>query len=259
MRVKNVIAALSLFIKYLAMIFVIPVLVALYYRDFHSLIAFSVTVMVMFFFGLMLNSGEDKIGLVDDFKKQEALATLVLFWVSSSLIFAIPYLFYGFSPINSLFEAVSGITTTGATILNAIEGLPKGILFWRSFTHWLGGMGVLVFLIAVVPKSDTATMHLVRAESTGPKIGKLTSKLNVSARILWFTNGSSYKADKTSDSCIDNCSFFLPFLSFTNIPLSSFREHHTKKMRFCLFVPSSANRKNAKCTDNVAYALITRP
>ena len=78
MRIKNVIAALSLFIKYLAAVFIVPLLVAVYYRDFHSLLAFAVAVMVMFLFGILLNSNDDRIGLVDDFKKQEALATLVI-------------------------------------------------------------------------------------------------------------------------------------------------------------------------------------
>ena len=185
MRIKNVIAALSLFIKYLAMIFVIPVLVALYYRDFHSLIAFSVTVIVMFFFGLMLNSGEDKIGLVDDFKKQEALATLVLFWVSSSLIFAIPYLFYGFSPINSLFEAVSGITTTGATILTDFSAYPRALFFWRSYSQWVGALGVIILFIAVLPQFAIAGRQMFAAESPGPEDGKFTPRIKSTAAVLW--------------------------------------------------------------------------
>ena len=185
MRIKNVIAALSLFIKYLAMIFVIPVLVALYYRDFHSLIAFSVTVMVMFFFGLMLNSGEDRIGLVDDFKKQEALATLVLFWVSSSLIFAIPYLFYGFSPINSLFEAVSGITTTGATILTDFSAYPRALFFWRSYSQWVGALGVIILFIAVLPQFAIAGRQMFAAESPGPEDGKFTPRIKSTAAVLW--------------------------------------------------------------------------
>ena len=184
MRIKNVIAALSLFIKYLAMVFIIPLLVALYYRDFQSLVAFSVTVLVMFLFGMLLNSGDDKIGLVDDFKKQEALATLVLFWVSSSIIFAIPYLFYGFSPINSLFEAVSGITTTGATILTDFSIYPRALFFWRAYSQWIGGMGVIILVIAVLPQFAIAGRQMFAAESPGPEDGKFTPRIKSTAALL---------------------------------------------------------------------------
>lgn len=185
MRIKNVIAALSLFIKYLAMVFIIPVIVALYYRDFQSLIAFSVTIMVMFLFGILLNSGEDRIGLVDDFKKQEALATVVLFWVSSSLIFAIPYLFYGFSPINSFFEAVSGITTTGATILTDFSAYPRALFFWRSYSQWIGALGVIILVIAVLPQFAIAGRQMFAAESPGPEDGKFTPRIKSTAAVLW--------------------------------------------------------------------------
>jgi len=184
MRIKNVIAALSLFIKYLAAVFIVPLLVAVYYRDFHSLLAFAVAVMVMFLFGILLNSNDDRIGLVDDFKKQEALATLVLFWVSSSLIFAIPYLFFGFSPINSLFEAVSGITTTGATILTDFSVYPKALFFWRAYSQWIGAMGVIILVIAVLPQFAIAGRQMFAAESPGPEDGKFTPRIKSTAAVL---------------------------------------------------------------------------
>ena len=184
MRIKNVIAALSLFIKYLATVFVVPLIVAVYYQDFKSLFAFAVTVMVMFLFGILLNTNDNRVDLVDDFKKQEALATVVLFWVSSSLIFAIPYLFYGFSPINSLFEAVSGITTTGATILTDFSLYPKSLFFWRAYSQWIGAMGVIILVIAVLPQFAIAGRQMFAAESPGPEDGKFTPRIKSTASLL---------------------------------------------------------------------------
>ncbi|MBQ1894790.1 MAG: TrkH family potassium uptake protein, partial [Clostridiales bacterium] len=87
--------------------------------------------------------------------------------------------------VNALFETVSGFTTTGASILDDVEGLSHTALFWRSFTHWLGGMGVLVFLLAVIPMSGGSNINLMRAESPGPSVGKLVPKIGATARILY--------------------------------------------------------------------------
>ena len=78
--------------------------------------------------------------------------------------------------IDALFETVSGFTTTGASILSDVEALPKSLLFWRSFTHWIGGMGVLVFVLAIMPKFSDRSIHLIRAEMAGPIVGKLVPK-----------------------------------------------------------------------------------
>lgn len=87
---------------------------------------------------------------------------------------------------NALFETISGFTTTGATILDDVESLSHTSMFWRSFTHWIGGMGVLVFLLAVVPLSGGSNVNLMRAESPGPSFGKLVPKLKTTARLLYL-------------------------------------------------------------------------
>ena len=99
----------------------------------------------------------------------------------------LPFVISGDIPnfIDAFFETVSGFTTTGATILTAVEPLGKGILFWRSFTHWVGGMGVLVFVMAVLPMTDGHGMHLLRAEMPGPSVGKLVSRMSDTAKILY--------------------------------------------------------------------------
>jgi trk system potassium uptake protein TrkH len=108
-------------------------------------------------------------------------------WVILSLFGALPFVFSGAIPnyIDAIFETVSGFTTTGASNLPAVEGLPKGILLWRSLTHWVGGMGVLVFMLAILPSDNSRAMYLLRAEVPGPTKGKLVPKLRETARILY--------------------------------------------------------------------------
>ncbi|MBO7250979.1 MAG: TrkH family potassium uptake protein [Clostridia bacterium] len=118
---------------------------------------------------------------------KEGFITVALGWIVMSAFGALPFTLSGAIPnyIDAVFEAISGFTTTGATILSEIESLPKGILFWRSLTHWLGGMGVLVFMLAILPSAGGQTMHLMRAEVPGPTKGKLVPKMRLSSLILY--------------------------------------------------------------------------
>jgi trk system potassium uptake protein TrkH len=120
---------------------------------------------------------------------REGFLSVALCWVVVSLVGALPFCLSGAVPsyVDSLFETVSGFTTTGASILTDIEAMPMGLLYWRSFTHWLGGMGVLVFLLAVIPmgKGKNSLLHVMRAESPGPQVDKLVPKLQDSAKILY--------------------------------------------------------------------------
>lgn len=125
------------------------------------------------------------------FYAKEGLACVGISWLVMSLLGCLPFCLSGAIPhfIDAFFEIVSGFTTTGASILPQVEGLPKGILYWRSFSHWLGGMGVLVFLLAIssVSGSDNGfTMHLLRAESPGPNVGKLVPRMKKTAGILYL-------------------------------------------------------------------------
>ena len=120
----------------------------------------------------------------------EGFAVTVISWILMAFFGSLPFLFSGVitNPIDCFFETMSGFTTTGASILPEVESLPRGILFWRCFTHWIGGMGVLVFLLALLPNSGGKgySLHLLRAESPGPDVGKLTPKLRRSAMILYI-------------------------------------------------------------------------
>ena len=118
---------------------------------------------------------------------KEGFVCVAASWIVLSAFGALPFVFSGAIPsyINAFFETVSGFTTTGATILGEIESLGRGVLFWRSFTHWIGGMGVLVFMLAILPSDDGRAIHLLRAEVPGPTKGKLVPKLRRTALILY--------------------------------------------------------------------------
>lgn len=125
------------------------------------------------------------------FFAKEGMVCVGLCWVAMSIFGCLPFWLSGEIPfyIDALFEIVSGFTTTGASILSDVESLPDGILYWRSFSHWIGGMGVLVFMLAVVPlsgRNDGFTMHLLRAESPGPNVAKLVPRIRQTAAILYI-------------------------------------------------------------------------
>ncbi len=124
-----------------------------------------------------------------DFYAREGFLITALGWLVMSAVGALPFYISGEIPhyVDALFETISGFTTTGASILTDIEAMSKGLLFWRSFTHWLGGMGVLVFLLAIIPMgSGGYSIHVLRAESPGPSVGKLVPKTRQTAAILYL-------------------------------------------------------------------------
>ena len=167
----------------LAILLLLPLAVALMYKE--SPLPFLFTIMILLAASLpavLLTKGAfDK-----KIYAKEGFVGVALSWIVISLVGALPFVFSGAIPnyIDAVFETVSGFTTTGATILTAIEGLPMGILFFRSFTHWIGGMGVLVFILAVLPINGS-TIHILRAEVPGPTKGKLVPKLRQTALILY--------------------------------------------------------------------------
>ncbi len=124
------------------------------------------------------------------FYAREGMLVTALGWIVLSAVGALPFVIAGEIPsyIDALFEVISGFTTTGASILTEVDPMSKGLLFWRSFTHWLGGMGILVFLLAIVPmggKDGGSSVHLLRAESPGPSVSKLVPKMRQTAAILY--------------------------------------------------------------------------
>ena len=145
---------------------------------------FLIPILVLAAVGALL--GLKKPGQMSLYAK-DGLVVVALAWILMSAFGALPFVLSGDIPgfIDAFFETVSGFTTTGSTILTEVEHLRRSSLFWRSFTHWVGGMGVLVFVMAVLPMADGHGMHLMRAEVPGPTVGKLVSRLGDTAKILY--------------------------------------------------------------------------
>ncbi len=160
-----------------------PMLVGIIYNE-NTYLSFLIPILGTFALGLPLAIVKIKDKAI---YAKEGFVTVALCWVLLSIVGALPFVISGEIPnyVDALFETVSGFTTTGSTVLENVEALSNGMLFWRSFTHWIGGMGVLVFLLAVLPKAESGIMHVFRAESPGPSVGKLVSKLRHTARILY--------------------------------------------------------------------------
>lgn len=174
------VAGFTLLVEAAAML--LPMSVALYYGEdpspFLKTIGIMVVLGLLSVFGLR---GERK------FFAREGFFSVGLIWVLSGVFGALPFWFSGQfgSYVDCFFETISGFTTTGSTILTAIEGLPLGLLFWRSFTHWLGGMGVLILTTALLPFLGINSTHLIRAESPGPVKSKLVPRASQSSKILY--------------------------------------------------------------------------
>ena len=171
-------------------IFMMPALIiGLCMKEYSSVIGFTVTIVVLWGVGLSLRLLCRR--ATKSFFAKEGLVCVGLGWLAMSLLGCLPFFLSGAIPgyVDALFEMVSGFTTTGASILEQIEGLPYSILYWRSFSHWLGGMGVLVFLLAIPMGGEGGsgfTMHLLRAESPGPNVGKQVPKMKQTAQILYI-------------------------------------------------------------------------
>ena len=162
----------------------VPLLVSLIYQD-PGTVPFLITIAICAAVGGALSCFFRKTSQVI-FAKEGFLIT-ALAWLSVSAIGAIPFVLSGQIPsyIDAFFETVSGFTTTGASILTHVESMSHSLLFWRSFTHWMGGMGVLVLMVAIMPNLSSRTIHVLRAEMPGPTMGKLVPRLRDTAKILY--------------------------------------------------------------------------
>lgn len=161
----------------------LPLIVNLIYHENVGM-AYIRTIFLCLLFGLPLSKLKAK---HSSYFAKDGMIAVGLSWIFISFFGGLPFYFTGEIPslVNCFFETVSGFTTTGSSILTDVEALTHASIFWRSFTHWVGGMGILVFLLAIVPRSNDRTMHIMRAEAPGPVIGKLVPHLRDSAAILY--------------------------------------------------------------------------
>ena len=162
----------------------LPLLVSAIYKENNGVIAFLITMALCFVLGGVCSWKKPKNRI---FYLREGFVITALSWIVISVLGSLPFLLSGAmtDPIGALFETVSGFTTTGASVLNDVEVLPRGVMFWRSFTHWIGGMGVLVFVLMLKSPAGGSDTNLMKAESPGPQVEKLVPKLQVTAKILY--------------------------------------------------------------------------
>ena len=171
-------------------VFMIPaLLISIFDGEYPAVTGFVVTILITAVISLVLyvlcRNSKNR------FFAREGFVCVGISWIAISFFGCLPFWISREIPhfVDALFEMVSGYTTTGASILSNVEAMSRGLLYWRSFSHWLGGMGVLVFLLALAPNRESGsgfTMHLLRAESPGPNVGKLVPKMRTTARILYL-------------------------------------------------------------------------
>lgn len=184
MRLTYIFTALQLVLRSIALVILIPAIVALYYKDWTSIYPFLTSSFIALCFAFLFRFKSDTFESLNDIKKSEALFVVAISWIVFCLIGMIPYLFFGLGTLNSLFESVSGITTTGATILTNFD-YPKAMFFWRSMSQWLGGMGIIVLFIAVLPQFAVAGRQMFFAEAPGPTEDKITPRIRHTASAVW--------------------------------------------------------------------------
>ncbi|MGI6562914.1 MAG: TrkH family potassium uptake protein [Clostridia bacterium] len=188
MNFSIVIKVLGKILSIQALLMIPSLIVATVYREEKDVYAFAVTMLLLLlvsFFTIFVKGADKKVQV------KEAMLIVTLGWILVSFFGSLPYLFSGSIPsfTDAYFESMSGFTTTGASILDNVEELPPGILFWRAFTNWIGGMGIIVFTLALLPALGMGGMKIFKAEVTGPVTDKIMPRLKDTAKTLYFTYG----------------------------------------------------------------------
>lgn len=185
MNYKMIRYTIGLILKFEAIFFIIPTITALIYSEWQPLLAVLASAAICLAFGIPLSWRKPR-----DMKlyARDGFVIVALSWIALSMFGALPFFISREIPnyIDALFETVSGFTTTGSSIVPNIELMSKSLVIWRSFTHWVGGMGVLVFVMAILPLSGAQNMHIMRAESPGPEVSKLVPRVKKTAMILYL-------------------------------------------------------------------------
>ena len=185
MNGRMIARVLGLVLLILAALLLLPLLTALVYGE--SAAPFALTIGIAVVVGAVLTFGIKPEST--ELYAKEGFAVVGLSWIVMSLLGAVPFVLSGDIPnyLDAVFETASGLTTTGASILTDVESLSRSGMFWRCFTHWIGGMGVLVFVLAIIPlsKGSDESMHLLRAESPGPDVGKVSPTMRKTTRVLY--------------------------------------------------------------------------
>lgn len=186
MKKKAIAKILAALMLILAINMSVPLMLSLYFREFHASKAFLETILSMSIIALVILFLLRKHS-VRTFTPKDGFFFVTASWVLASFFGALPFVLSGAIPAmhDAFFETMSGFTTTGASVLSDIESLPKSILFWRSQTHWLGGMGIVVLTVAILPLLGIGGLQLIKAEAPGPTVDRLTPRITGTAKILW--------------------------------------------------------------------------
>ncbi|MFQ5788467.1 MAG: TrkH family potassium uptake protein, partial [Thermodesulfobacteriota bacterium] len=186
MNIKFSFHVIGHFLKYLGLIMLAPSICSIVYRE-DDLWVLIAAALITSLFGFTLELLTKKRDTEYEIQRKDGFLIASLCWVTAAHFGALPYLFYGVftNPIDAVFESIAGFTTTGATVLSEIEVLPHGILFWRSLTQWLGGMGIIVLGIAILPRLAVGGMQLMALETPGPTKEKMTPRIVETAKKLW--------------------------------------------------------------------------
>lgn len=184
MNIKIVLKVLGTVIFWESILMIPSLLISIFDMSY-DIKAFIITILVCIIGGMLLKNIRTN---DNEMRKREGYAAVAISWLVMSMLGALPFYISGSIPsyVDAVFETVSGFTTTGSSIVRDIEAMPRGLLFWRSFTHWIGGMGVLVFTAALTSLSGGRSVFLMRAESPGPTFGKLVPRLKDSSKILYI-------------------------------------------------------------------------
>ena len=185
MRINILLNAIGLVLKYAGLFFLLPIIVAVVFKEYTAIIPFIVAFLASEALGFLLTIKKAEEKELNSTNKKEALAIVFFAWLTFGLVCAIPYLFSNFSVINALFEAISGITTTGSTIISDFSNVPKTLFFYRSMSQWLGGMGIIVLFIAILPQFSIAGRQMFFGEAPIPIEEKITPRIRSSASWLW--------------------------------------------------------------------------
>lgn len=172
-------------LKYLGILFLLPIICAVCFKENHAILPYVAASLISSALGFLMTVKKVEEKEINSTNKKEALTLVFFIWLLFGVLCTIPYFFYGFSVPNALFEAVSGITTTGATIISDFSQYPKSLFFYRSLTQWLGGMGIIVLFIAILPQFAVAGRNMFYGEMTGPVEDKITPRIRYSASWLW--------------------------------------------------------------------------
>lgn len=187
MNIRTVSTMISLILLIISGFMTVPAFIAAVNGEKKSLFAFALSMGISFIIFFVVNclpeDNEEK-GL----STRDGFLFVTFSWIIVSLISALPFYISGAIPsmADAYFETMSGFTTTGATILSSVEALPRSLIFWRSLTHWLGGMGIVVLTVAILPALGIGGLQLINAESPGPTVDKLTPRITGTAKVLWL-------------------------------------------------------------------------